>query len=68
VLLTGNLRVFAELYQKTLLNAELERRVDERTEELADANEQLLRNACSPFATGILDVFILIAEIPFAQN
>jgi hypothetical protein len=31
-----------------VLNAELERRVDERTEELAHAKEQLLRNACSP--------------------
>jgi hypothetical protein len=47
--------VFAELYRKTrqleVLNAELERRVDERTEELADAKEQLLRNACSPLRT-----------------
>ena len=42
---------FAELYRKTrqleVLNAELKRRVDERTEELAHA----LRNACSPLRT-----------------
>jgi len=31
--------------------SELERRVDERTEELAHAKEQLLRNACSPLRT-----------------
>ena len=46
---------FAELCRKTrqleVLNPELERRVDERMEELAHAKEQLLRNVCSPLRT-----------------
>jgi signal transduction histidine kinase len=44
-LLRAKVRVFAELYRKTRqlerLNAELERRVDERTAALAEANAQL---------------------------
>src|SRR6185503_18492816 len=46
-LLRAKVRVFAELYRKTrqleTLNAELERRVDERTAELAQANADLER-------------------------
>jgi signal transduction histidine kinase len=46
-LLRAKIRVFAELYRKTrqleTLNAELERRVDERTAELAQANADLER-------------------------
>src|SRR5579862_1489467 len=46
-LLRAKVRVFADLYRKTrqleLLNAELERRVDERTAELAQANADLER-------------------------
>ena len=44
-LLRAKVRVFADLYRKTrqleLLNAELERRVEERTAELAQANAEL---------------------------
>ena len=46
-LLVAKVRVFADLFRKTrqleLLNAELERRVDERTAELARANVELKR-------------------------
>jgi signal transduction histidine kinase len=46
-LLRAKVRVFAELYRKThqleTLNAELERRVDERTMELAQTNAELER-------------------------
>jgi signal transduction histidine kinase len=46
-LLRAKVRVFAELYRKTrqleALNAELERRVEERTEDLAQANADLER-------------------------
>jgi signal transduction histidine kinase len=46
-LLRAKVRVFIELYRKTrqleLWNSELERRVDERTAELAHSNEQLER-------------------------
>src|SRR5215475_7237774 len=46
-LLVAKVRVFADLFRKTrqleLLNAELERRVDERTAELARANFELKR-------------------------
>ena len=46
-LLRAKVRVFVELYRKTrqleLLNAELERRVDERTAEITQANAELER-------------------------
>src|SRR5438445_620624 len=51
-LLRAKVRVFAELYRKSrqleVLNAELERRVAERTAELAHANADLVRRALGP--------------------
>ena len=53
-LLRAKVRVFAELYRKTrqleVLNAELERRVEERTKEPAHAKEQLLTKRMLTFA------------------